>query len=410
MLGRVVLAPLHAGPDGGRRGVEDRHAVPLDDLPPDVLVRVVRGALEHHRGGAVGQRAVDDVGVPGDPADVGRAPEHVVLRVQVEDHRGGGGDRGQVAAGGVQDSLGLGGGAGGVEQEQRVLGLHRLGRADRVGAGDQVVEPHVASGPHHAVGAGGPDHHDRLQVGQVRDHVVHLLLDQDGLALAAGPVRDDQRLGAGDLQPLAHRGRGEAAEDDGVRRADPGAGQHGHHDLGDHREVDPDHVALAHALRLERVGEPLHVGQEFGVGQVAFLTLLAPPVERDPVAPAGQHVPVQAVVGHVDGPVGEPGIKRRVAFVEHRGEWRLPVQPLARLLGPPGGGVGRRLFVYRRVCDLSAGGELGRRRELLDLQQFLQAVTDRRRGTGHVRSFRGSGFQPPRASPLAALSAGREPR
>src|SRR5271169_1011787 len=58
-------APLHAGSDGGGGSVEDRDPVPLDDFPPDVLVRVIGGALEHHRGAAVGHRAVDDVGVPG---------------------------------------------------------------------------------------------------------------------------------------------------------------------------------------------------------------------------------------------------------------------------------------------------------------------------------------------------------
>ena len=36
---RVLGAPLHAGADRGRRGVEDRHPVALDELPPDVLVR-----------------------------------------------------------------------------------------------------------------------------------------------------------------------------------------------------------------------------------------------------------------------------------------------------------------------------------------------------------------------------------
>ena len=37
----------------------------------------------------------------------------------------------------------------------------------------------------------------------------------------------------------------EAAEDDGMRRADAGAGEHGHDDLGNHRQVDADDVTLA---------------------------------------------------------------------------------------------------------------------------------------------------------------------
>ena len=42
---------------------------------------------------------------------------------------------------------------------------------------------------------------------------------------------------------------GEAAEDDGVRRADAGAGQHGDGQLGHHAHVDGDAVALFHAER-----------------------------------------------------------------------------------------------------------------------------------------------------------------
>ena len=101
--GQVVLlgvlgAPLDARADRGRRGVEDRDVVAVHERPPDVLVRVVRRALVHHRRAAVGERPVDDVGVPGDPADVGRAPVDVLLGLEVEDDAVRVGDAGQVAA------------------------------------------------------------------------------------------------------------------------------------------------------------------------------------------------------------------------------------------------------------------------------------------------------------------------
>ncbi len=83
----------------------------------------MRGAFVHGLGGAVDERRVGDVGVSGDPADIGRAPVHVRLGVQVEDGLVGEGGLGEAAAGGVQDALGLPGGAGGVENEQRVLGV-----------------------------------------------------------------------------------------------------------------------------------------------------------------------------------------------------------------------------------------------------------------------------------------------
>ena len=76
----LLRAPLHERADRGRRRVEDRDAVLLDDRPPAVAAGRVGRALVHHRRGAVGERAVDDVAVAGDPADVGRAPVDVGRR------------------------------------------------------------------------------------------------------------------------------------------------------------------------------------------------------------------------------------------------------------------------------------------------------------------------------------------
>ena len=81
--------------------------------------------------------------------------------------------------------------------------------------------------------------------------------------------------------------RREAAEDDVVDRADARAREHRHGDLGDHRQEDPDDVALADAVVLQRVGELLDVAEQVGVRDVALLALLAAPVERD----AGRRLP-----------------------------------------------------------------------------------------------------------------------
>ena len=79
-----VGAPLHERADRRRRRVEDRHAVALDEAPEAILLRPVRRAFVHQHRRAVGERAVDDVAVPGDPADVRRAPVHVLV-AQIED-------------------------------------------------------------------------------------------------------------------------------------------------------------------------------------------------------------------------------------------------------------------------------------------------------------------------------------
>ena len=245
---------------GGRRRVEDRHLVLLDDLPPAALVRGVGGALVHHLRGAVGERSVDDVGVAGDPADVGGAPVDVGLGVHVVDDRVRVGRLGEVAAGRVEDALRLPGRARGVEDEERVLGLEAAApRAVGVGRVERVVPPDVArrstrsSWPVRLTtstcstdvspwSSGGVD--GRLE-GRGRAAAVAAVGGDDELA-SASSMREWQRLG------------GEPAEDDGVRRADPGAGEHRDGGLGDHRQVDRDACRPCRRRgRLEGVGRAL---------------------------------------------------------------------------------------------------------------------------------------------------------
>src|SRR5699024_8397601 len=142
--GRDLPAPLHERPDERGRGVVDAHAVLLDDLEVAVLVRGVGGALVDHAGGAVGERAVHAIGVAGDPADVGGAPVDVLAGLVVEHDVVRVGRLREVAARGVDDALGLAGGAGGVEDEQGVLGVERLRCVVGGLLGDDLVPPDVA--------------------------------------------------------------------------------------------------------------------------------------------------------------------------------------------------------------------------------------------------------------------------
>ena len=78
VLGGLVRAELAQGADGGGRGVEDVHVQILGDLPGAAGVREGGHALVDHRRGAKRQRPVDDVGMAGDPADIGHAPVNVL--------------------------------------------------------------------------------------------------------------------------------------------------------------------------------------------------------------------------------------------------------------------------------------------------------------------------------------------
>ena len=122
------LALAHQRADRGRGGVEDVDPVALDHVPEAADIGIVGDAFEHQAGRAVGERAVDDIGVAGDPADVGGAPEKLAGPI-VEHIMEGGGRPHRIAAGRVQHALGLAGRSRRVEDEQRVLGVHRLARA-----------------------------------------------------------------------------------------------------------------------------------------------------------------------------------------------------------------------------------------------------------------------------------------
>ena len=360
MPARILGAPLDAGADRGRRRVEERDLVARDQLPPDVLVRVVGRALVHHRRAAVGQRPVDDVGVPGHPADVGRAPVDVLVRLEVEDVPVRPRHLREVAAGGVQDALRLRRRAARVEDVERVLGVERLGRALLVGGLEHGVPPEVAALLHRALGAGVLDDDDRLELVEAAHHLVDLLLDRRRLALAAGAVDGDQRLRLGELHALLDRLRREPAEHDVVGRPDARAGEHRHRHLGDHRQEDPDHVAGPDPALLERVRAALDVAVQVGVRDVALLALLAAPVERDAVAAAGLDVAVDAVVGDVQLAADEPLGERGVRPVEHLVPLLRPVERL-RLLGPEPLRVAVRLLVDLGIGDDGVRGELAGR-------------------------------------------------
>ena len=125
----------------------------------------------------------------------------------------------------------------------------------------------------------------------------------------------------------------EPAEDDRVGRPDPGAGEHRDRQLGDHRHVDRDPVARLDAELLERVGGLRHLALEVAEGQRPGVARLADPVVGDLVAEPALDVPVDAVVGDVELPAGEPLGERQVPL-ERLGERGRPVDPLARPLRP----------------------------------------------------------------------------
>src|SRR5207302_1280849 len=84
--------------------------------------------------------------------------------------------------------------------------------------------------------------------------------------VAPAPVRGDDDLRLAIVDAVAQRLRREAAEDHAVRRPDAGARQHGDRQLGDHRHVDGDGVALLDPVLAEGGGQAVHLAIHVPVG------------------------------------------------------------------------------------------------------------------------------------------------
>ncbi len=326
--------------------------------------------------------------MPGDPADVGGAPVDVGLGVQVVDDGVGVGRLREVAAGGVQDALGLSGRAGGVEDVERVLGRHRLRLVVVALPVDEVVPPHVLVGPLD-VGPGAAHDEHVLDRGVLARHgLVDGGLERSGLALAVLPVGGDDHAGLGVGDAGADGVGAEPAEHHRVRGAEAGAGQHRHDRLGDHGQVDRDPVALGHTQLGEGVGGLADAALQLGIRDRLGAALGALEVDGDPLAVAGLDVPVDAVVGDVELAVGEPRRERRVAPVQDLGEVLAPGDVLPRLVGPEALEVGVGLVEQLGLPDRLLG-ERGVRRELL--RGVVRAV----RQVRHGRLLLESGRLPP---------------
>ncbi len=349
-IGEVVFlnkfgALAHQGPDRGWRGVELVDLVFFAHGPEPARIRVGGHAFEHHRGGAIGQGAIDDIAVAGDPAHIRRAPVDIAFVVI---KRGLMGQRriNQIAAGGVDHALGLAGGAGGIQDEQRIFGAHLGGFVVIRGFQHHFVIIKIAP-----VDPGG------LPAGAFDDQAFHIVLavQKRGIgvgfqrrfaAAAGGFVGGDDQLGVRAIDPRRQRIRREAGKHDRMDRTNPRTGQHRIGGFGDHRQIQYHALAFAHAQRFQHIGHAADVAVQLFVGDMfgGLIWIICFPDDRGLIA-AGFQVAIDAVGGHIQRAIGEPvdrHIARRKADVFDLGKGFDPVHPRG-LLGPE----------RVRICDRS---------------------------------------------------------
>ncbi len=301
-----------------------------------------------------------------DPADVGRAPEDVVV-AQVEDPLGRELGAQQVAAGGVLDALRLAGRARSVEQEQRELGVDPHRRALGLLLVDDVGPPQVTAGLHVHLVAGAAEHDHALdaRAGAALERLVDLGLELHHAAAAAATVGGDHQARARVDDAVAQRAVREAAEHHGVDRADARAGLHGDHGLGHHRHVDDDAVAAPYSVRVKCIRKTTHFGMQLPVGEGPGISALALEDDGGLVA-ALREVHVEAVVRGVELAVGEPAEVGGRGFVQRDREGPVPGELAAREVGPEAHGVDAGAVAHGLDLpgrELRARGKGRRRRE-----------------------------------------------
>src|SRR6267378_1393121 len=129
VLGGFIVTGLAQHANGRGRGVEDVDIQALGDSPYPAGVGVGRDTFVDDTGSGQRQRTVNNIGVAGDPADVGHAPINI-RGMNVLNVLGGAGHVGEVTASAVLAAFGLSGAAAGVHKKQGRFRIHGDGSHD----------------------------------------------------------------------------------------------------------------------------------------------------------------------------------------------------------------------------------------------------------------------------------------
>ena len=349
----------------------------LDHLPEAPGIRKSRHAFKNDLRGTGRQRPIGHIGVAGDPTDVGSAPENIAgLQVKGPVHGQFGPQ--QVAGGGMLHAFGLAGGAGGVEDEQRMLCVHSHRRAGGALASQRLGKGLVAPG-NHVAGRGRALIDQHVLDGVATAHGQAFVDDGfEGQLFAAahlevgGDDGDRTRVDDAFVQSLG----GKAAEHHAVGGADAGAGLHGDHALNRHGHVDQDPVAAVDAAGFQRIGKLADAGQQLLVADAVDGAVVGLKDDGSLVFDRRAHMAVQAIGAGVELAIVKPAVKGGVGFVQGPGERLVPNQVVARQGSPEtfqiGLGAGAHGVIAVHAGNPGGGhhGRLGMEDPVLDQDRF----------------------------------------
>jgi hypothetical protein len=84
VLFHPIVTPANERPNRGGSGIKNGDAIIFNDSPKSIGLGPVRRALIHQGGGTQAERAINNVTVTGDPADIRCAPEKILV-ANIED-------------------------------------------------------------------------------------------------------------------------------------------------------------------------------------------------------------------------------------------------------------------------------------------------------------------------------------
>ena len=218
------------------------------------------------------------------------------------------------------------------------------------------MPPEVAAVHHGDVLAGALNDEHMLDARGLLHGLVDVDLEPAGLAAPVAAIGGDDQLRLRVVDAVGECLGREAAEDDGVRRADAGAGEHRDRQLRNHRHVDGDAIAAPHTELLNALAARFTSSKRSSVGDDLAVSRLALPVEGDLVTAPGIDVAIEAVYGDIElatvEPLGEGGIPLQDSV-----PGAIPIE-LCRFFGPKPLWVGRGPFIDRRVVDICLSREI----------------------------------------------------
>src|SRR5262249_33495670 len=150
----------------------------------------------------------------------------------------------KITGGGVQHAFRPPGRSRGVEDEQRILGVHVLARTLRRDHVPGLVVPDITHRIHVDRPAGMFDDNHVIDAAGFGDRRVGIGFQWNFAAAAYALVRGDDDIGFAVFNPAGKRIRGEAAEHHRVDGADARAGEYRVRDFRNHRQIDRDAIAL----------------------------------------------------------------------------------------------------------------------------------------------------------------------